>query len=173
MESKHLFGCGLNTGANLEPPTDVFQRVRVVSGFGLAQAQERPSRRGLGFELDEFSKGLPPALVLIAVIIQRAQVPPALRPRGLRLQRFFVELDGLRNSVGLSRGVGLRRQSLKGDCTRAGRSHRNYRGHEYSGQKRHCNAFNSHYNTVAIGRLSRNTMSPNSSTAKNIQTRPS
>src|ERR1035438_4091957 len=122
MESKHLFGCGLNTGANLEPPTDVFQRVRVVAGFGLAKAQERPSRRGLGFELDEFGKSLPPALVLIAVIKKSAEIPPAIRPCGLQLKSFFIELDGLRDFVGLPRSVGLRGQLLKGGSTRVGRT---------------------------------------------------
>src|ERR1022692_3744074 len=148
MEAEHLFGCGLNAGANLESAPDVFQRMRVIAGFGLAKTQKSPPRRGLRFQLDEFGKSLPPALVLIAVIKKSAEVPPAIRPCGLQLKSFFIELDGLRDFVGLPRSVGLRGQLLKGGCTRAGRSHQNDRGHEYSGQKLHCNAFNSHYNTV-------------------------
>src|SRR5579864_7794151 len=114
METEHLFGVGLQAGAYLEAPSNMFQRARVLARFKLAQAEERPSRRSLVVELDEFGKCLPAALVLIAVIEKRPQEPPPLRPARLQLKSLPVDVDGLRKVVSLSRGGGLRGQFLEG-----------------------------------------------------------
>ena len=129
MEAKDLFTFGLNAGADLEPTPKMFQRVREVAGLRLTQAEERPPRRGFLFQLDELGEGLAAALVLIAVVGKRTEIPPALRPRGLQLQRFLIKLDRLGVFIRLARGSGLGGQLIEGGCPRVGRGNQSDRGH--------------------------------------------
>ncbi len=118
METQHLFDGRLDTGSDLEPPPDVFEGVLTLACFELAQAQETPSHCNLFVKLDKLGKRMPADLILIAVIAEGTQKPPALRPRGLYLKGLLIQCDGPRNVVGLSRGGGLRSQVGKGVCSR-------------------------------------------------------
>ena len=89
-----------------------------------AQTEHGPSLPVAAFECDVAAEGRGCRRILIAVIVQRADVPPALRPSRSDLDELFVEGDGFRDLIRFPRFVGLRLERLEIGCRRLGYSSR-------------------------------------------------
>src|SRR5579872_106833 len=113
----------------------MFERMRVIAGFELAESQERPSGSGLVFEFDEFRESAAGVFVLVAVISDGAEKPPAFGPVGLQLESLAVESGCFCKPVRFSSGGGFGRQFV--ECCRSGRKRKKHRTCDTAPQKHH------------------------------------
>src|SRR5437870_2668875 len=94
----------------------VEQRVLVVVRLEFAEAEEGVRRTHLGVQPDHIFEGRHGFRVVVRVIVERAQVPPALRPPRLESQTLLVERDRFLSPAGLARSSGALCQVVEGVC---------------------------------------------------------
>jgi hypothetical protein len=113
VKAEHLLDLRIEAGGDFESPAGVVQRALILAGFELAEAEKSPSGRRFIFQLDELREGAGAGLILIDIVSERAQEPPAFFPRGLELEGLLIKLDGLRGLVAWRAAVACAASSSK------------------------------------------------------------
>ena len=103
------------------PTFEMDQRICVIFGFILRKSQEIPSQSEFGIQFNQLLEGRNRLGIMIGVIVQAAQIPPAFIPVGPDLHGAPIEADGIFGHASFSRRGRLLRNSLKVVCGRGTR----------------------------------------------------
>src|ERR1035441_8033390 len=105
------------------------ERAVVLLGLKLAETQQREARARRMIEVYQPAQRVPRFRILVPVVKQLAQEPPAFRPRRTQLNRLAIQPDRVLDAVSrtrlssrlrypLERGRGSGRHLLIGGCCR-------------------------------------------------------
>ena len=83
------------------------QRTLVVFGFKFRQSQKSQRRAHLRTQRNQALQGRDGFGVMVPIVVQRTQVPPALGPIRLQFERALVEANGIIHASAFAGGCGL------------------------------------------------------------------
>ena len=97
--SNHVQEIELRWNPERIPPLQVLQSQTIIPHLELAKSQQCPGRAGLRIHLNQPLQDRPRRRVIIHVVQDRAQQPPAVPPLRTRLERFVEHADRVEIAV--------------------------------------------------------------------------